>query len=168
MESEMKTDIPQDKLTDAIAELIVRLVNNTDGPVTFVQIDLEVPGFAKKDPPTWDYVIKRSDTELLIWTGMTEAGYRALRKVVSERRVAIQFVDARLYFIRDVLINDAAWAPAVLIPAKAANLETPRRLIRAAETSRDYIMARAAAEGIAGYRRLTPDPLRFTADQFSL
>jgi hypothetical protein len=167
----MNATMQLEKLSNRIADAIVDLVNDTDGPATFPDVELAIPGFAKNKPPTWGYVIAHSGREHLIWSGMTEAGKIALGKVISGRRVAIQFVNL-LPYLPDMLddwhVDDDDWLPSLLIPAKAANLETPRRLIRTSESSRKHIMARAAAERTAGYRLLTPRPMRFTADQFSL
>jgi hypothetical protein len=167
----MNATVQLRELSDKIADAIVDLVNDTDGPVTLSQVDREVPGFTSEEPSIWQYLIEHSGNELLIWSGMSEAGYAALCKVISGRRVAIQFVDVRPYML-DMLdgfhINDVNWLPSVLVPAKAANLEAPRRLIRTSKGSRKHIMAWAAAKKKGGYRRLTPSPMRFTADQFSL
>jgi hypothetical protein len=158
-------------LSDKIADAIVDLVNDTDGPVTFPDVELAIPGFAKNEPPSWGYVIADSGRENLIWSGMSEAGKVALSKVISGRRVAIQFVNLLpylRYMLDDWHVDDDDWLPSVLVPAKAANLEAPRRLIRASAGCQKYIIARAAADKTAGYRLLTPAPMRFTADQFAL
>jgi hypothetical protein len=163
----MSTTKQLDNLSNKIADAIVALVNDTNGPVTFLQIDLEVPGFKSEEQSTWDYLIESSGKEFLIWNGMSEAGFAALSKVISGRRVALQYVNVLPYILDDCLLYDDDWLPSVLVPAKAANLETPRRLLRTSEYSRKYLMARAVADGKSGYRMLTPSPLRFTADQFS-
>jgi hypothetical protein len=157
-----------EKRSDKIANAIVALVNDTNGPVTFSQIDIEVPGFTSKERSTWDYLIDNAGKEFLIWRGMSEAGFAALSKVISGRRVAIQYVSALPYILDNCVLFDDAWLPSVLVPAKAANLETPRRLLRTSEYSRKCLMERAVADGLGGYRMLAPSPLRFTADQFSL
>jgi hypothetical protein len=143
-------------------------VNDTDGPVTFSRIDREVPGFKSEDRSIWQYLIDNSGKEFLIWSGMTQAGFSALCQVISGRRVAIQFVNALPYILDDLLLFDDDWLPSLLVPAKAANLETPRRLLRTSEHCREYLMERATADKEAGYRMLEPRPLRFTADRFSL
>ncbi len=164
----MNATVQLKELSDKIADAIVDLVNVTDGPVTFSRVELEIPGFAKREPPGKGYVIElRSGAELLIWSGISEAGYEALSKIISGRRVAIQFVNVLAYMF-DECPNYPDWMPTVLIPAKAANIEAPRRLMRTSEYSQKYIMKQAAAEKKAGYRLLTPAPMRFTADQFSL
>jgi hypothetical protein len=157
-----------ERLSNKIADAIVDLVNATDGPVTFSEVQLAVPGFAKREPPTWQYLIElRSGEEILIWNGMSEAGYLALRKVISGRRVTIQYVNMVPY-IPHLCPTDDNWMPAILLPAKAANLETPRWLQRTSEFCRDYLLTKAAEEGReAGYRILTPGPLRNTVDRFS-
>jgi hypothetical protein len=48
----MKTD-QIEKSANRIADAIVELVERTDGPVTLAQVEREIPGFAKKDPPAW-------------------------------------------------------------------------------------------------------------------
>ena len=157
-----------ENLSNRIADAIVALVNDTDGPVTFSQIDLEVLGFKSEERSTWDYLIDNAGKEFLIWSGMSEAGFLALSKVISGHRVAIQYVNVLPYILDDFLLCDDDWLPAVLVPAKAANLETPRRLLRMSEYNRDYIMQRAIADKKAGYTMRTPGPLRFTADRFPL
>ena len=157
-----------ENVSNKIADAVVDLVNYTDGPVTFSRVDLEVPGFTSAERSTWDYLIDNSGKEFLIWSGMSEAGFAALSKVISGRRVAIQFVNVLPYILDNVLLCDDDWLPSVLVPARAANLETPRRLLRTSEDCRKYLMKRAVADGKSGYRMLTPSSLRFTADQFSL
>lgn len=160
-----------EKLSNKIADSIVDFVNNTDGPVTFSDVELNIPGFAKNEPPTWGYVIAGSGRERLIWSGMTEAGKVAVSKVISGRRVAIQFVNVLPYLLHMLdgwHVHDDDWLPSMLVPAKAANLEAPRQLIRASEDCRKYMIAQATADRKAGYRLLTPAPMRFTGDQFSL
>jgi hypothetical protein len=164
----MKATKQLEKRSNKIADAIIALVNKTNGPVTFSQLDLDVPGFSSKERSTWDYIIDNSGKEFLIWSGMSEAGFAALSNVISGRRAAIQFVNPLPYILDDCVLYDDNWLPAVLVPAKAANLETPRRLLRTSEYSRKCLMARAVADGTPGYRMLTPSPLRFTADQFSL
>jgi hypothetical protein len=156
------------KLSDEIADAIVDMVDDTDGPVTLLQVEREVPGFKSEELSRWDYLIENSGKEFLIWSGMSKAGYRALSRVISGRRVAIQFVSVLPYLLDDFLLSDDSWLPAVLVPAKAANLETPRRLLRTSEHCRKYLVERATVDKKAGYRMRKPSPLRFTADQFSL
>jgi hypothetical protein len=166
-EIKMNATMQLENHSNKLADAIVDLVNAKNGPVTFSEIELEIAGFAKRDPPAMGYAIElRSGKEILIWSGMSEAGYLALRKIISGRRVAIQFVSL-LPYIFDSCPSDEDWVPAMLLPAKAANLEVPRRLMRTSEYCRKGIMTRAAAEKKAGYRLLTPSPMRFTADQFS-
>ena len=156
------------QLSNRIADAIVALVNDTNGPVKFSRIDIEVPGFKSEERSTWDYLIDNAGKEFLIWSGMSEAGFLALSKVISGHRVAIQYVNVLPYILDDYLPCDDAWLPTVLVPANAANLETPRRLYRMSEHCQQYLMERAAAEKKAGYRIRTPSTLRFTADQFAL
>jgi hypothetical protein len=164
----MKKDTQLEKLANRIADLIVDLVERNDGPVTLVQIDREVPGFAKKEPPAWCYVVEHVGGEMFIWEGMTEAGHAALRKVMNGRRVAIQFVNVLPYILEDCLIENENWRPIVLLPARAANLNSPKWLIRASQEYRDYCITKATAEGKTGHRRRTPGSVRYTADQFSV
>ncbi len=53
----MKTERQLEKDTRRIADAIVELVERTDGPVTLVQVEREVPGFAKHDAPSWGHVL---------------------------------------------------------------------------------------------------------------
>jgi hypothetical protein len=172
LEIKMNTANGLNRLSNKIADAIVKLVNDTDGPVTLSQVALEVPGFATQEPPTHGYALGSSaGAEMLIWAGMSEAGYSALRKIINGRRVAIQFVSALPYILDSSpaycpIYDD--WQPTMLLPAKAANLETPRCLIRASDGYRSHTMRRAAAERKVGYGTLVPSPLRFTADQFAV
>ena len=76
-----------------MADAIVDLVGRTDGPVTLGEIDRKIPGFAANEPPSWNYYFELDDREVVIWDGMTKAGFLALRKVIRGRRVAVQFVN---------------------------------------------------------------------------
>jgi hypothetical protein len=139
------------------------IVERTDGPVTLADIHREIPGFAEKNHPTkWEYLVEHHGGETVIWAGMTEAGFEALRKVISGRRVAVQYVSPLLYFIEGCYPRSENWMPVVLLPARAANLDTPNWLLRG---SQDYLAYR---KGLQGYRLLTPSPVRATADQFAL
>jgi len=164
----MKKDTQLEKLANGIADLIVDLVERTDGPVTLAQIDREVPGFAKKEPPAWCHVVEHAGGEMFIWEGMTEAGHMALRQVMGGRKVAIQFVNELPYILEDCFIENENWWPIVLLPARAANLNSPNWLIRASQEYRDYCIKRAVAERKTGHQLLTPRSVRFTADQFSV
>src|SRR5262249_32463950 len=107
---------------DRIAAEIVELVERTDGPVTFLDIEREVPGFHKKDLPVWAFMLGRNE-ESVLWGGMTKPGLAALHKVLDEQRVALQYVGAVLYLAADgFMFTCDNWSPAVLLPAKAANM----------------------------------------------
>jgi hypothetical protein len=59
------------------------------------------------------------------------------------------------------------WMPIVLLPVKAANLETPTWLMRCPLPPRDLCVATAAVEGRSGYLSLDPPAARCKADEFS-
>src|SRR5262249_35122214 len=134
-----------EKEANRIADAIVDFVERKNGPVTLSDIHREIPGFGTKELPQWEYYIEREDGEIFIWDQMTEAGCAALRKVMSERRVCVQCVSSRLYLL-DVICLDREtwlpkgenWLPIVLLPVRAANLDTPRWLIRCSQRYRDY------------------------------
>jgi hypothetical protein len=154
------------KQASRIADAIVQLVERTDGPVTLARVDREVAGFAKDEPPAWEYVVTYASGEMSYWCDMTEAGVAALRNVMDGRRVAVQFVNPLLYiFLEGRVFKHENWQPIVLLPARAANVDSPNWLIRAPEYYQEYV-ARAAANGKTGHRLLTPAPVRFTADAF--
>ena len=158
-----------EKQASLIADAIVELVERTDGPVTLVRIDREVPGFAKKEPPSWEYVIEHGGGETLIWDGMTEAGLAALRKVMSGRMVAVQYLsNPILYFLEANYPRSENWIPVVLLPVRAANLDTPNWRMRGSEQLVAHFMRLAAERGAGGYRRLTPSAVRITADRFAV
>lgn len=62
---------------------------------------------------------------------MTEAGLAALNNVTSEHRVAIQFVNVLPYLLENCIITRENWQPILLLPARAANIDTPNWLMRA-------------------------------------
>jgi hypothetical protein len=161
----MKNETEVENLANRIADAIVELVERTNGPVTLLELEREIPGFATKEARKWDYTV---GPKMLIWDGMTEAGCAALHQVMSARRVAIQFVNRQPYILEGCTITDETWRPIVLLPARAANLDSPTWLLRASPAYQDFSVKKAAAEGITGYRPLTPCPVRFTADQFSI
>jgi hypothetical protein len=152
-----------------IADAIVDLVERTDGPVTLARIEREIPSFAQKESPSWEYVIEHEGGEALIWDGMTEAGLAALRKVMSGRMVAVQYLsNPILYFVEANYPRNENWIPVVLLPVQAANLDTPNWRMRGSEQLVDHFMRLAAERGAGGYRRLNPSAVRITADRFAV
>jgi hypothetical protein len=150
------------KEIDRIADAIVQLVERTDGLVLLAQLDREIPGFAQNEPPWSSHVVTTSSPHLEeeIWTKMTEAGAKALGKVL-DGRVAVQFVDPRLYLLQGYVYNGSVW-PIALLPAKYANWKSPNWLIRASDK------VYATVKGRPGHRRLMPVPATFATDQFAL
>jgi hypothetical protein len=164
----MKPNQEIEKQTSRIADAIVELVEGTDGFVLLTQIDRDISGFAKKTPPSWSKTITHEDRELLLWDGMTEAGAAALGRVIFGGRVAIQAVDARLYLLDEGVPQEENWWPIVLLPLSAANLQARNNvLMRVSSKFLDYYVKRTAAEGLSGYRLLTPSFVAYTADRFS-
>jgi hypothetical protein len=157
-----------EKQASLIADAIVELVECFDGPVTLARLDREIQGFAEKESPSWEYVIEHEGGEALIWDGMTEAGLAALRKVMSGRMVAVQYLsNPILYFVEGNYPQNENWIPVVLLPVQAANLDTPNWRMRGSEQLVDHFMRLAAERGAGGYRRLTPSTVRGTADRFA-
>ena len=148
-----------------IADAIVELVERRDGPVTLAQVQREVPGFAKHEPPSWEHVVKHDGRETSFWSEMTEAGLAGLLKVFRERRVAVQFVSVLPYLLEGCVIEDDDWQPIVLLPARAANVDSPNWLLRVPQPIKDC-MAKQFVDGKAIYRPLTPRHVGATADHF--
>jgi len=163
----MRTNKQIEKQANRIADAIVELVERTDGPVTLAQINREIPGFSTNEDPSWDYHIKHEGGVGIIWDGMTEAGTEALRKVIRGRRVTVQLVDAWLYILEGGGIRNERWRPIVLLPARAANLETPAFPLFRAAREHEW-MRRVAAKKIPGNRLLKPRSVGSTADCCSL
>ncbi len=139
-----------------IANAIVDLVERAGGPVTLTRLEREVPDFAQLDGRhDWSWVAGDNDEDV-IWDGMTEEGCEALRRVVSERRVAMQSCPSSVYVFESRRPHDPAWVPIVLVPAGMANLETPRLLIRGSQQVLDMMTARAATDGVSGFRVIGP------------
>jgi hypothetical protein len=152
-----------------IADAIVDLVERVNGPVTLARIDREIAGFAKEDSPSWEYVIEHASGETLIWDGMTKAGLAALRTVMSARRVAVQRLVSLLpYLLEGGFPRRDNWMPVVLLPVRAANLDTPNWRMRCSQQTLEEFMRRAAKMGAQGYHPLTPSAVRGTADQFAV
>lgn len=148
-----------------IANAIVKLVDQV-GPVTLAHINRNISGFSKKDDPSWSYHLDSVVGRWLIWNGMTEAGLLALRGVLRNRRVALQWVDVRPYLIENFVLENDDWRPALLLPANAANLDSPDRLLRVSPAYQQYCLKTAAEEKLAGYRALTPALPPLFTDQF--
>jgi hypothetical protein len=164
MEVTMCASKQVETLASRIANDIVELVERVDGPVTLARVDREVGDFATSQRPSWERLFAGDH---FIWANMTQAGDTALANVLYGRRVSIQSVSVLPYILDDCVFVDDRWWPIVLLPAKAANLESPTLLIRATAAYQSQCMARAAASG-KQYRLLTPGRVRCTADQFAV
>jgi hypothetical protein len=161
----MNSDRKTEKQAELIAVAIVELVERIDGPVTLAQIDREIIGFAKSESPSWAYAIEHSGGDAIIWDGMTEAGLLALRKVISGRRVAVQPLANLLpYLLEGGYPRCEDWMPVVLLPVRAANLDTPNWRMRGSQ----QLLDRCMRAGTPGYRLLTPGAIRCTADRFAV
>lgn len=147
-----------------IAREIVSLVERADGPVPLNRLDDQVPGFRAPPGPRWSYFMTHSTGEAVIWNGMTEAGYKALRNVLNERDVALQLVNALPYVAENVRLLDPQWQPIVLLPIRAANIDGPHWAFRVPPELAPKMMAGSA--GDARYRSLTPRHIGSTADRF--
>jgi hypothetical protein len=164
-----KEGIEMTNQADRIADAIVELVERTDGPVTLARIDREILGFAKKEPPTWEYVIEHSGGEALIWDGMTEAGLAALRKVMPGRRVAVQpLINLLPYILEGDYPRRDNWMPVVLLPVRTANLDTPNWRMRCSQQAMGDLMRKAKQTGTQGYHPLIPNAVGATADRFAV
>jgi hypothetical protein len=161
----MRTNEQIENQASRIADAIVDLVERTDGPVTLTQIEREVEGFMTKEPQSCSYILGETPEQpaIAIWSDMTEAGATALCQVMCERRVAVQFVTPVLY--SDRVLEHEKWAPIVLLPVRAANLDGPRWHIRAPEAYLDQVSTNPYLK--ERFRFLTPGPVHSTADQFS-
>jgi hypothetical protein len=147
-----------------IAKEIVDLVERTDGPVPLNRIDEQVQGFRATSGPSWSYFLQLSTGEAVIWDGMTEAGYKALRRVLNKRQVALQVVNVLPYVIEGVRVLDPNWQPVVLLPIRAANIDGPNWAFRVSPALAPQMMLRVAAD--ARYRPLVPQQVDLTADRF--
>jgi hypothetical protein len=145
-----------------IADVIVDLVEHTDGPVLLHQLDQKVPGFKASGPWGYNYFITNNGKEIIYWQGMTEAGLEAFRSVLNSRRVAVQYVSGLLYFMDGVQVDADAWEPIALLPVRAANIDTPKWVVRASPQARVVALTTAPSD----FRPLTPQPIRSTADDF--
>jgi hypothetical protein len=152
-----------------IADAIVELVERVDGPVTLARVDREIAGFAKSNPPSWEYFVEHAGGETLVWDGMTKAGLAALLMVMSGRRVAVQSLVSLLpYVLEGGFPQRDNWMPVVLLPVRAANLDTPNWRMRCSQQTLEDFMRRAAKMGAQGYHLLTPSAVCGTADRFAV
>ena len=113
-----------------MAREIVSLVERIDGPAPLNRIDQHVSGFRALHGPSWSYFMRHSAGEAVLWDGMTEAGYKALRHVLNEREVALQLVNALPYIFENVRLIDPDWQPVLLLPVRAANINGPHWAFR--------------------------------------
>jgi hypothetical protein len=95
---------------------------------------------------------------------MTKAGYEALRHVLYEREVAMQFVNVLPYVFENVRLLDPAWQPVVLLPVRAANIDGPKWAFRLPPALLHPFMSGPGADG--RHRPLVPKRVGFTADHF--
>src|SRR6478609_3647163 len=102
MEIDMRTNSNSlDREVERIAATIVDLIERTNGPVLLSELDEKVSGFSATHAPTREYFVLHEHREIVVWEGMTEAGYKALRNVLNTRRVAIQYVSILPYLLAD-------------------------------------------------------------------
>jgi hypothetical protein len=165
----MNATMQLQKLTDKIADAIVKLVNDTDGPVSLLQVEREIPGFAMSGLPAWYFAFHRASGDDFVWGGMSEAGEAALRKVIYGMKVAVQFVTPQPYLLHGgaPYLQRGDWLPIMLLPAGAANIRMPSLLARLSPLSLQDTLTRPS-DGGAKFRLLTPRPLRSAADYFSV
>jgi hypothetical protein len=149
---------------ERIADAIVALVERTNGPVFLHEIDQEIAGFKVTGKKGYIHFIQRNGKETVFWAGMTKCGFEALRSVLNNRRVAVQFVSSFPYVFDGVCVDLDSWQPIALVPVRAANLSTSKWDMRVSGANR----AAALASGTVQVRPLTPQPIRFTADQFAV
>ena len=95
---------------------------------------------------------------------MTKSDFEALRSVLNDRRVAVQCVSNLPYVVDFAGIDDPDWQPIALLPVRAANIDTPTWAARVSPEVRQM----AIRLGNGQFRPLTPQPIRFTADQFCI
>jgi hypothetical protein len=159
-----------EKLSNKVAETIVDLVNDIDGPVTLSRLDREVPEFAMNGGRSWHFAFHRPGAEDFVWGGMTEAGETALRKIIFGRKVAIQLVTPQPYLLEGYAnyLDHADWLPIMLLPADGANIDGPKFLARLSPQSLEDTLGRPPPPGKKRARLLTPRHLRSAADYFSV
>jgi hypothetical protein len=148
-----------------IANEIVDLVEQTDGPVLLTEIQENVAGFKAPPGPNWTYFIRHDAGETVIWNGMTRSGYNALRRVLNGRRVALQYVSALPYLLEGLIVTEPNWQPVVLLPVRGANIDGPVWAERASPAARQLLLGPA---GAGRFYPLVAQPIRFTADAFAI
>jgi hypothetical protein len=169
-ESKMNATKQLENLSNNVADAIVDLVNDTDGPVTLLQVEREVPGFAMSSIPARYFGFHRTDGADFVWGGITEAAEAALRKIIYGKKVAIQFVTPQPYLLEGSAryLDRTDWLPIMLLPASGANIDGPSFLARLSPESQEDTLARPPSSRRVKFRLLTPRPLRFAADYFSI
>ena len=146
-----------------IAREIVDLVEKINGPVPLNRIDEQVRGFRAPHGPSWSYFIRHAAGEAVIWNGMTDEGCTALRHVLNNRQVALQFVNPLPYVLEDVRLIDPTWQPVVLLPVRAANIEGPNWAFRVPPAAAHPFISGPGADG--RHRLLVPATDCSTADR---
>lgn len=156
-------------LSNKIADAIVALVKAKDGPVTLLQIEREVPGFAANTLPGWYFALPASGREAFVWAGLTEAGAAALGKIIFGKKVAVQFVTPQPYLLDGgACYFGEDWLPIMLLPAEAANASNATLLARLSPQSLKDTLARPTSGKANRVTALTPHPRRHPADRFSI
>ena len=136
-----------------IADAIVELVERTDRPVTLARIEREIPGFKSDGDLGWQYYIETKDGDGAVWSDMTESGYMALRKILSERRVAVQFVCPQVYLREGRRLRIGESLPIGLVCAAAANFDGPYWLMQVSQDWSDRLLLMPER-----FRPLNPSP----------
>lgn len=158
-----KTEALQAEI-DCFAAAIVDLVEKKNGPILLTELGEKISGFAMSPRQGYEYFISHKQGETVVWDGMTEAGYKALRNVLNTRRIAIQYVRMLPYLLAGTISSSEHWQPFVRMPARAANFDTPIWAFRVSPMMQTAMMIEAAATGTPAN---DPGPVRFTADEFS-
>ncbi|MBR1275618.1 hypothetical protein [Bradyrhizobium sp. AUGA SZCCT0283] len=166
----MNASIQREALSNRIADAIIELVKNADGPVTLLQVQREVRGFGTNTLPAWYFAIPGAVGDVFVWGGMTEAGESALRKIIYGKKVAVQFVTPLPYLLDGPTpyLDRDDWQPIMLLPPHAANMSKPDLLVRLSPRCLEDALAGPPSGKKADVRVLTPGPMRFSADYFSV
>lgn len=79
-------------MKDAIKDAILEMIAEKGGGISFVEMET-IDGFCG------DYTWSRSDTNLILWDGISEDGQRALRELLDENQICGSTCSPLVYMI---------------------------------------------------------------------
>ena len=103
-----------------------------------------------------------------VWSGMSKAGWAALRDVTSGSKLAVQHVDTSPYIAENCLLQTQNWMPIVLLPEERWQPAHPKFATAASPLLQQRTRAWAVEKGVTGCTLVTASSTSATADRFAV